>query len=74
MGGKGDRADRLLLGTDTPLYHAGMQRARIETAEIPDDAKRLILHENALHFFWPERRSSQRTSLIRRFPNDFIHA
>lgn len=41
-------AEKLLYGTDTPLYHVPMQRARIDEADIPDDAKRLILRENAL--------------------------
>jgi predicted TIM-barrel fold metal-dependent hydrolase len=44
-------AERLLFGTDTPVYHTGMQRARIDSADIPDAAKRLILRENALKFF-----------------------
>ena len=39
---------RLLYGTDTPLYWAPMQRVRIDTAEIGDDAKRMILRENAM--------------------------
>jgi len=38
--------DRILFGTDTPLYWAGAQKARIETAEIDDDAKRAILYGN----------------------------
>lgn len=44
-------AERLLFGSDTPLYHVAMQRTRIEAAEIPLEAKRLILRENALKFF-----------------------
>lgn len=44
-------AERLLFGSDTPLYHVAMQRTRIEAAEIPDDAKRLILRDNAVKFF-----------------------
>jgi predicted TIM-barrel fold metal-dependent hydrolase len=44
-------AERLLFGSDTPLYHVAMQRTRIEAAEIPDSAKHLILRENALKFF-----------------------
>jgi uncharacterized protein len=44
-------AERLLFGTDVPVYHTGMQWARIETAEISDAAKRLILRENAVKFF-----------------------
>jgi predicted TIM-barrel fold metal-dependent hydrolase len=51
-------ADRLLFGSDTPLYHVAMQRARIETAEIPDSAKALILRENAWKFFNLSRSAS----------------
>ena len=39
--------DRILFGTDTPLYWAASQKARIETAEIDDDAKAAILFRNA---------------------------
>lgn len=39
--------DRILFGSDTPLYWAGAQKARIETAEIDGTAKRAILYENA---------------------------
>src|SRR5262245_48445560 len=38
---------RILFGTDTPLYSAPMQRARIDHAEIGDDDKRAILWNNA---------------------------
>jgi predicted TIM-barrel fold metal-dependent hydrolase len=41
-------ADRIFYGTDSPLYFAPMQRARVEHAEISDEDKRLILRENAL--------------------------
>jgi len=41
-------ADRLLYGTDTPLYFAPSQRARIDAMAIPDDQKRLVLRDNAL--------------------------
>ncbi len=44
-------ADRLLFGSDTPLYHVALQRVRIEAAEITDEAKRMILCENAARFF-----------------------
>jgi predicted TIM-barrel fold metal-dependent hydrolase len=44
-------AERLLFGTDAPFYHTTMQWIRIETADISDGAKRLILRENALKFF-----------------------
>ena len=44
-------AERLLFGSDTPLYHVALQRARIEAAEVSPEAKRLILRENAWRFF-----------------------
>lgn len=43
--------ERVLYGTDTPLYFAAMQRARIDYAEIPDAHKRLILRDNAIGLF-----------------------
>jgi len=43
--------DRILYGTDTPLYHAPMQRARIDHAEISDEAKAAILCGNAERLF-----------------------
>lgn len=44
-------AERLLFGSDTPLYDVAMQRTRIEMADLPDAAKRLILRDNAVRFF-----------------------
>jgi len=44
-------ADRVLFGTDTPLYHASMQRARIDHADLTDAVKRMILCENAERLF-----------------------
>lgn len=44
-------AERLLFGSDTPLYHVATQRARIDAAAISDAAKRLILRENAVQLF-----------------------
>jgi uncharacterized protein len=44
-------ADRVLFGTDTPLYHAAMQRARIEHADLGDADKQLILRDNAVRLF-----------------------
>lgn len=41
-------AERILFGTDTPLYFAPMQRARISHAEICDVDKRRILYGNAV--------------------------
>ena len=43
--------DRILFGTDTPLYWAGAQKGRIETADIAEDAKRAILAGNAIALF-----------------------
>jgi len=41
-------ADRLLFGTDTPLYHTSMQRIRIDHADLSEQDRRLILRDNAL--------------------------
>ncbi|MCA9115738.1 MAG: amidohydrolase [Planctomycetaceae bacterium] len=41
-------AERILFGTDTPLYSSAMQRARIDLAELPEADRRAILRENAL--------------------------
>jgi hypothetical protein len=40
--------DRILFGTDTPVYMAAMHRARIDCANLPDSDKRKILRENAM--------------------------
>lgn len=40
--------DRILFGTDTPIYFAPAQRARIDHAALPDHQKRLILRDNAV--------------------------
>lgn len=40
-------SDRILFGTDAPLYSTAMQRARIDFAEISDEDKRRILCDNA---------------------------
>ena len=47
-------ADRVLFGTDTPLYSTAMHRARIDHAELSDTNKRLILRDNALKLFGPK--------------------
>jgi len=44
-------AEKILYGTDTPLYFAPMQRARIDHAYIPETDKAKILHENAIKLF-----------------------
>lgn len=44
-------AERLLFGSDTPLYHVAMQRERIEAAEITPEARQMILRDNAISFF-----------------------
>jgi predicted TIM-barrel fold metal-dependent hydrolase len=41
-------AERILFGTDTPLYFTAMQRARIDHADLGDEDKRLILRDNAV--------------------------
>lgn len=40
-------SDRILFGTDTPLYSTAMQRARIDSADISEDQKLDILCRNA---------------------------
>lgn len=44
-------AEKMLYGTDTPLYFAPMQRARIDNAEISDEEKIMILSDNASKLF-----------------------
>ena len=44
-------AERILFGTDTPLYFSPMQRARVEYAEITPAERRLILSGNAERVF-----------------------
>lgn len=44
-------SDKILFGTDTPVYFAPMQRARIDHAAISDVDKRRILRDNAAVIF-----------------------
>jgi predicted TIM-barrel fold metal-dependent hydrolase len=44
-------AERVLYGTDSPLYFAPMQRARIDHADLSDHEKKRILCDNALRIF-----------------------
>ena len=44
-------AEKILFGTDSPLYFEPMQRARIDSAEIPAGEKRKILRDNAQKLF-----------------------
>ncbi|MHB9071682.1 MAG: amidohydrolase family protein [Sedimentisphaerales bacterium] len=44
-------AERILYGTDSPLYFAPMQRARINYADISNEAKKKILADNAIRLF-----------------------
>lgn len=44
-------SDKILFGSDTPLYFTPMQRARIEFSEISETDKRNILYGNALKLF-----------------------
>lgn len=41
-------ADRILYATDSPLHFPPVYRARIDHADISDEDKRLILHDNAV--------------------------
>jgi len=41
-------ADRILYGSDTPLYFAPMQRARVDHADLSEPDKRRILRDNAV--------------------------
>ena len=41
-------SDRVLYGTDSPLYFAPSQRARIDHADLSAAEKRAILRENAI--------------------------
>jgi predicted TIM-barrel fold metal-dependent hydrolase len=43
--------ERVLFGTDTPLYHTAMQRARVEHAEMREAEKRRVLRDNAVALF-----------------------
>lgn len=47
-------AERILFGTDTPLYHTAMQHARVAYADISEEAKHLILRGNAERVWSPE--------------------
>ena len=55
-------AERILFGTDTPLYFVASQKARIEHAEIDQAAKKAILYDNAARLLNKERKqlSSER--------------
>ncbi len=55
-------AERVLFGTDTPLYHTAMQRARIDYADLTDNEKRLILRDNACRLFGPKLTATVRLS------------
>lgn len=50
-------SNRLLFGTDTPLYFAACQKARIEYAEIDEKFKRAILFDNAARLLHEEESS-----------------
>lgn len=51
--------ERVLFGSDTPLYSVAMQRTRIDSADLPEAAKRLILRDNAIKFFRLDRLPAQ---------------
>lgn len=43
--------DKVLFGTDTPLYQTSMQRNRIDCADLTDAQKKAIFYENAVRLF-----------------------
>ena len=47
-------SDRILFGTDSPLYHTGMQSIRIDQADISADDKMKILRGNAVKLWTPK--------------------
>lgn len=51
--------ERIVFGTDTPLHFAASQKARIECAEIAEDAKRAILQGNAQRLLGVGKRFQQ---------------
>ena len=53
-------ADRVLFGSDTPLYHVANQKARIVAAEISEQDRRLILGENAIRLLGNQELSHTR--------------
>ena len=40
-------SERILFGTDAPVYFTASQKARIEYAEMDEAARRAVLYENA---------------------------
>ena len=44
-------AEKIMYGTDTPLYFSPMQRARIDYADLADGDKQRILRDNAIKLF-----------------------
>jgi len=46
-------AEKILFGTDTPLYHTAMQRIRVDKAELVEQEKERILRTNAIEL-WSE--------------------
>jgi predicted TIM-barrel fold metal-dependent hydrolase len=56
-------AERILFGTDTPLYFVASQKARIEWAEIDHNAKRAILYDNAARLLNKKRLNGTRPEL-----------
>ncbi len=57
-------SDRILFGTDTPLHLTGMQRLRIDQAELTDAEKKQILHENAERRVRPAGRLGRLTAVL----------
>lgn len=45
-------AQKLLFGTDAPLHHVAMMKARVTRSGLSQEQKRMILHENAQRLFY----------------------
>ena len=55
-------SERIMMGTDSPLYDAPMHRGRINGANLPDRDKQMILRENALRIFASTLKDPQASS------------
>jgi predicted TIM-barrel fold metal-dependent hydrolase len=58
-------AERVLFGTDTPLYHTSMQRIRIDHAGLSARETRMILRENAIALFGLHELTEEAPRLLR---------
>jgi predicted TIM-barrel fold metal-dependent hydrolase len=66
--------ERILYGTDTPLYFAPNQRARIDHADLSDYDKRLILRDNAVRLLALEALTEWRAGSVSDPSPPVVHA